>query len=414
VSAQNVRGQMNRPPLQGIRVIDLTTTFMGPYCTLLLAQMGADVIKVEAPEGDVVRYIGPQRHHGMGTIFLNANQGKRSISLDLKDERGRAVVDRLLAGADVFVTNMRPRAVAALDLSADRVRALNDKIIYCTLTGFGSNGPYREYPAYDDVIQAVSGLAHVQAGHGAQPGYVRTPVADKVAGLMGLSAILAALLGRTTSGTGQVVEVPMFETMAEFLLLDQQGGLIFDPPVGPAGYSRMATPFRRPYRTKDGYLGVVVYTDRQWRTFFELIGSPALADDPRFTSIAYRTQNIDALYQILETEMATRSSAEWMETLVLHNIPCTPVLSVTDLLTDEHLSAVDFFTTVDHPTEGRLRMPRLPVTFSNSAPHTVRPTPQLGEHGRELMNELGYADGEISALIAEGVLCDADGVEIGR
>ncbi|HEX9834823.1 MAG TPA: CoA transferase [Mycobacterium sp.] len=394
----------NPAPLQGVRVIDLTTTFMGPYCTLLLAQMGADVIKVEALDGDIVRYIGPERNHGMGTIFLNANQGKRSIALDLKDERGMAVMDRLLSGADVFVTNMRPRAVEKLNLTAERVRELNDRIIYCGLTGFGSKGPYREYPAYDDVIQAVCGLAYVQAGQDSPPSYVRTPVADKVAGLMGVGAILAALLGRVSSGTGQAVEVPMYETMAEFLLLDQQGGLVFDPPIGPPGYARMSTPFRKPYRTKDGYLGVVVYTDRQWLSFFDLIGQPELADDPRFATITARTHNIDALYQILEAEMSTRTNAEWTETLVLHNIPCTPVNTVTDLLSDKHLESVDFFTTVDHPTEGRLRMPRLPITFTDVDTEDQRPAPRLGEHGPDLLRELGYPAEEVASMVAAGVV----------
>jgi len=394
----------NPAPLQGVRVIDLTTTFMGPYCTLLLAQMGADVIKVEALDGDIVRYIGPERNHGMGTIFLNANQGKRSIALDLKDERGMAVMDRLLSGADVFVTNMRPRAVEKLNLTAERVRELNDRIIYCGLTGFGSKGPYREYPAYDDVIQAVCGLAYVQAGQDSPPSYVRTPVADKVAGLMGVGAILAALLGRVSSGTGQAVEVPMYETMAEFLLLDQQGGLVFDPPIGPPGYARMSTPFRKPYRTKDGYLGVVVYTDRQWLSFFDLIGQPELADDPRFATITARTHNIDALYQILEAEMSTRTNAEWTETLVLHNIPCTPVNTVTDLLSDKHLESVDFFTTVDHPTDGRLRMPRLPITFTDVDTEDQRPAPRLGEHGPDLLRELGYPAEEVASMVAAGVV----------
>lgn len=396
--------QAKPAPLRGIRVIDLTTTFMGPYCTLLLAQMGADVIKVEALDGDIVRYIGPERNHGMGTIFLNANQGKRSIALDLKDNRGMAVLERLLAGADVFVTNMRPRAVDKLNLTAERVRELNDRIIYCSLTGFGSKGPYREYPAYDDVIQAVCGLAYVQAGQDSPPSYVRTPVADKVAGLMGVSAILAALLGRASSGTGETVEVPMYETMAEFLLLDQQGGMVFDPPIGPTGYARMSTPFRKPYRTSDGYLGVVVYTDRQWLSFFDLIGRPELADDPRFETITARTRNIDALYQILEAEMSTRTSAEWTEILVLHNIPCTPVNTVADLLTDKHLETVDFFTSVDHPTEGRLRMPRLPITFTDVDTENQRPAPRLGEHGPELLRELGYSAGEVEAMVTAGVL----------
>ncbi|EHB58754.1 Formyl-CoA transferase [Mycolicibacterium rhodesiae JS60] len=398
-------GRSAKPaPLQGIRVVDLTTTFMGPYCTLLLAQMGADVIKVEAPDGDIVRYIGPERNHGMGTIFLNANQGKRSIALDLKDQRGMAVMERLLAGADVFVTNMRPRAVDKLNLTAARVRELNDRIIYCSLTGFGSKGPYRENAAYDDVIQAVCGLASVQAGEDSPPSYVRTPVADKVTGLMGVGAILAALLGRASSGTGQTVEVPMYETMAEFLLLDQQGGMVFDPPIGPTGYARTSSPFRKPYRTKDDYLGVVVYTDRQWLSFFDLIGQPELADDPRFDTITARTRNIDALYQILEAEMSTRTNAEWTETLVLHNIPCTPVNTVADLLVDKHLESVDFFTSVDHPTEGRLRMPRLPITFTDVDTETHRPAPRLGEHGPDLLRELGYPAEEVASLLGAGVV----------
>lgn len=404
----NAEPPENHAPLHGIRIVDLTTTFMGPYCTLLLAQMGADVVKVEAPEGDIVRYIGPERNRGMGTIFLNANQGKRSIALDLKDARGMAVMDRLLAEADVFVTNMRPRAAEGLNLTAQRVCALNDRLVYCSLTGFGSKGPYREYPAYDDVIQAISGLACVQADQDAPPSYVRTPIADKVAGLMGVGAILAALLGRASSGSGRVVEVPMFETMAEFLLLDQQGGLVFDPPMGPPGYSRMSTPFRKPYRTKDGYLGVVVYTDRQWLSFFDLIGRPVLAEDPRFGTITARTKNIDALYQILEEQLATRTCAEWSELLVLHNIPCTPVLSVADLLIDEHLEAVEFFTTVEHPTEGRLRMPRLPVTFSDVVAEKYRYAPRLGEHGPEVLSELGYRADEVAALVAARVVGGTD------
>jgi crotonobetainyl-CoA:carnitine CoA-transferase CaiB-like acyl-CoA transferase len=390
-------------PLHGVRVIDLTTTFMGPYCTLLLGQMGADVVKVEAPEGDIVRHIGPERNAGMGTIFLNANHGKRSIALDLKDGRGRQVMDRLLGDADIFVTNMRPRAVAALDLGFDRLSTLNPRLVYCTLTGFGSAGPYRDFPAYDDVIQAVSGLAVTQGDLG-PPAYVRTPIADKVSGLMGLAGVLAALVARNVTGTGQAIEVPMFETMAEFMLLDQLGGLVFDPPAGPPGYPRMASPYRKPYRTQDGYLGVVVYTDRQWRSFFELVGHPELADDPRFRSISGRTKNIDELYQLVEDKLAERSNTEWMDILSGLNIPCVPVLSVSDLLEDPHLDAVDFFQRVDHPTEGLLRLPRLPIGFSAAQLEPGAPAPRLGEHGPALAYELGYSEGEVDELIRLGVL----------
>jgi crotonobetainyl-CoA:carnitine CoA-transferase CaiB-like acyl-CoA transferase len=390
-------------PLHGVRVIDLTTTFMGPYCTLLLGQMGADVVKVEAPDGDIVRHIGPERNDGMGTIFLNANHGKRSIALDLKDDRGRQLMDRLLGDADVFVTNMRPRAVAALGLGFDRLSALNPRLVYCALTGFGSAGPYRDFPAYDDVIQAVSGLAVTQGDLG-PPEYVRTPIADKVSGLMGLGGILAALVARNATGAGQAVEVPMFETMAEFMLLDQLGGLVFDPPAGPPGYPRMASPYRKPYRTRDGYLGVVVYTDRQWRSFFELVGRPQLAEDPRFRSISGRTKNIDELYQLVEDKLAERSNSEWMETLSGLNIPCIPVLSVSDLLEDPHLEAVDFFHRVDHPTEGVLRLPRLPISFSAAQLEPGTPAPRLGEHGPTLAYELGYSEDEVDELIHLGVL----------
>jgi crotonobetainyl-CoA:carnitine CoA-transferase CaiB-like acyl-CoA transferase len=394
-------------PLVGIRVIDLTTTFMGPYCTLLLAQMGADVIKVEAPQGDIVRYIGPERHQGMGGIFLNANQGKRSVCLDLKDPRGREVMNRMLVDADVFVTNMRLKAIQKLGLTADRLCALNRRLVYCSLAGFGSGGLYRDFAAYDDVIQAVCGLADTQAD-AESAAYVRTPIADKVTGLMGVNAILAALLNRAVTGAGQSVEVPMFETMAEFMLLEQQGGMVFDPPLGPPGYPRTASPFRKPYRTTDGYLGVVVYTDRQWRSFFNLIGRPDLADEAKFGSISSRTNNIDELYQILESELARRSSAEWVDQLTELNIPCSRVLSIADLMVDPHLDEVRFFTSCDHPTEGRLRLARLPVMFGSARPADITPAPRLGEHGVAVLRELGFEDAELAELIRDGVLTQPD------
>jgi crotonobetainyl-CoA:carnitine CoA-transferase CaiB-like acyl-CoA transferase len=390
-------------PLAGLRVIDLSTTFMGPYCTLLLARMGADVVKVEAPGGDIVRYIGPERHPGMGTIFLNANHGKRSIVLDLKHIDGRALLDRLVDAADVFVTNMRPQAVTALGIGAEKLRAVNPGLIYCSLVGFGKEGPYRDLAAYDDVIQAVSGLAVVQ-GEPGPPSYVRSPVADKIVGLMGVSGILAALRAKERSGVGQLVEVPMFETMAEFMLLDQQGGHVFSPPIGPTGYPRTASPHRKPYRTLDGYLGVVVYTDRQWLSFFRLIDRLDLLDDERFTTITARTQHIDDLYQLVEQALLSRTNAEWLKELAELGIPCVPVLSTADLLEDEHLNAVNFFDEIDHPTEGHLKLPRLPMNFSADRPDPGRPAPRLGEHGYELLAELGIPDQEIRRLIEAGAV----------
>jgi crotonobetainyl-CoA:carnitine CoA-transferase CaiB-like acyl-CoA transferase len=390
-------------PLDGLRVLDLTTTFMGPYCTLLLAHMGADVIKVEAPGGDIVRNIGPERNPGMGTIFLNANHGKRSVVLDLKRPEGRATLDRLVESTDVLVSNMRPKAVDTLDIGPDRLRAVNDRLIYCSLTGFGAGGPYRDLAAYDDVIQAVSGLAAVQGAPG-QPAYVRTPVADKIVGIMGTTAILAAVAARERTGQGQLVEVPMFETMAQFMLLDQQGGHLFQPPIGPTGYSRTSSPFRKPYRTADGHVGVVVYTDRQWLSFFRLIDRLDLLEDPRFGTISARTRHIDDLYEIVEQALLTRSSAEWLELLAELGIPCVPILSTAELLDDEHLRAVNFFDYVEHPTEGALRMPRLPIGFSAHPATGGRPAPRLGEHGAQVLSELGVPDDEIEHLIEIGAL----------
>lgn len=391
-------------PLAGVTIVDLTTTFMGPYCTLLLAQMGADVIKIEAPDGDIVRYIGAGRNAGMGPIFLGANHGKRSVQLNLKRPAARDALLRIVAQSDVFVTNLRPAAATRLGLGYDELEATNSRLVYCSLTGFGGHGPYRDQAAYDDVIQAVSGLAAVQGGTGA-PAYVRTPIADKAVALFALGAITSALFARERTGRGQAVEVPMFESMAAFCLLDQQGGHVFDPPAGPVGYARTASPYRRPYRTADGYLGVVVYTDRQWFSFFELVGRPELANDPRFATITARTENVDELYQLVEAALPARTSADWKRDLEAVGIPCVPVLGIADLFDDPHLRAVDFFTTVEHPTEGPLTLPRMPVTFSNADPlPPARPAPRLGEHGAQVLREFGFAADEVQRLRDDDVL----------
>ncbi|MQA14878.1 MAG: CoA transferase [Pseudonocardiaceae bacterium] len=368
-----VTGQADGP-LAGVKVVDLTTTFMGPYCTLMMARMGADVLKVEAPGGDILRYVGDGRNPAMGPIFLNSNHGKRSIALDLKRGEGREVLLRLVAGSDVFVTNMRPDALWRLGLGYADIDTANPRCVYCTLPGFGSRGPYRDYAAYDDVIQAVSGIAAVQGGSDA-PSYVRTPIADKTVGLMGMGTILAALYQREQTGRGQAVEVPMFESMTAFSLLEQQGGHVFDPPTGPVGYSRTASPYRRPYRTADGYLGVVIYTDRQWLSFFDLIGRPELATEPRFRTITERTENIDELYQLIEAELPARSTEDWAADFEALGIPAVPVQGVAELFHDEHLRAVDFFEQIDHPSEGRLTLARLPMSFSTNPQPQQRPAP---------------------------------------
>ncbi|WP_413098255.1 CaiB/BaiF CoA transferase family protein [Streptomyces sp. Inha503] len=395
-------------PLAGVRVIDVSSTFMGPYCTMLLAQWGAEVIKVEAPGGDVVRKIGDVRGTSMGPVFLNVNRGKRSVLLDLKQDGGRAVLERLVAGADVVVHNLRPEAAERLGLSADAVLRANPRAVHCAFRGFAAGGPYADRPAYDDVIQAASGMAAVQGGAGGAE-YVRTAAADKTVGLMGAAAVLAALRGRDATGEGQVVEVPMLETMAGFMLLEQQGGWVFDPPAGPAGYARTASPHRRPCRTKDGHLAVMIYTDAQWRAFFACIGRPELAGEPKYRTIRERTEHIDELYALLNAEMATRTTDEWLAELERRDVPAARVNTVTDLFTDPHLTATGFFEKVDHPSEGPLRLPRQPVRFGPAPfpgdhgermPHA----PLLGEHSLDVAREAGLDEHEIERLVTSGAL----------
>ncbi|RZT84579.1 crotonobetainyl-CoA:carnitine CoA-transferase CaiB-like acyl-CoA transferase [Pseudonocardia sediminis] len=389
-------------PLDGVRVVDLTTTFLGPYTTMLMARMGADVIKVETRDGDVLRDVGTGRHPGMGPIFLTANHGKRSIALDLKSPGGRAAMRRLVAGADAFVTNMRPDAVERLGLGPDELTAADGRLVYVALRGFGAEGPYRDRAAYDDVIQAASGLAAVQGGDG-DPAYVRSVVADKAVAVMGLAAVNAALFARERTGRGGFVEVPMFESMVSFLMLEQQNARVLDPD-GACGYSRTASPNRRPYRTADGFLGVMVYTDKQWLSFFELIGRPELAHTPRYSTITGRTEHIDELYGLVAEALPARTNAEWVAAMEPLGIPVQPVLSPDDLLADEHLRAVELFEQVAHPSEGTLTLPRLPMSFDGEHAAPVRGAPRLGEHGADVLREAGLDDAEIEHLRADGVL----------
>ena len=384
-------------PLDGVKVVDLTTTFMGPYCTLLLAQMGAAVVKVEAPSGDVLRSVGEGRSASMGPIFVNANRGKRSVVLDLKEPEAQEALLRLAEDCDVFVHNMRPSAAGRLRVDAASVLGRNPSLIHCTFRGFG-DGPYADHAAYDDVVQAVSGVAATQ-GRDGEPEYVVTPIADKSVGLAGLAAVLAALYRRARSGGGEAITVPMFEFMVSYMLVEQQGGLVYEPPVGPSGYARTASPQRRPYPTKDGHVAVMVYTDAQWMRFFDLAGRADLADDPRFASIGSRTRHIDELYGLLADALAERTTEEWLRLLGGAGIPVMPIRSIDGLFEDEHLLSTAFFEHVDHPTEGALRQSRFPIAFERGAGDPP-PTPRLGQHTREVLAEHGFSAGEIDRLAA--------------
>lgn len=358
-------------PLQGIRVLDLSTVVAGPYAGQILGDMGAEVIKVEPPQGDIMRAAGPARSPGMGAAFLNSNRNKSGLVLDLKQPDDRARLADLARTADVVLQNMRPAAARRLGIAHEDLAPLNPRLVYCAIVGYGQDGPYADRPAYDDIIQAAAGWSALEAQVGDAPRYAPTIVADKTTALYAVGAINAALLHAARTGEGQYVEVPMFEVMASFLLVEHLGGRTFVPPEGPAGYARLLSRHRRPYPTRDGHLSVLPYTATHWRRFFELAGRMDWAQDPRLADDATRAGIIDELYGRLAACLPERTSAEWMAVLPASDIPCSPVNGVDDLLADAHLAAVDFFVPARHPTEGDVLTVRSPVRFSRT-PCAVR------------------------------------------
>ena len=396
-------------PLHGTRIIDMTSVLMGPFASQALGDMGADVVKVEAPQGDVVRQIGPGRHDDMGPIFLNTNRNKRSIVLDLKQPAGLQVIKRLLADADVLMYNVRPQAMARLGLDYETVSAINPRLVYAGLFGFGQDGPYAARPAYDDLIQGASTLPHLIArAGGGQPRYVPTAMADRIVGITAVGAILASLLARERTGRGDRVDIPMFETMVGFVLGDHLGGLTFEPPLDAGGYARQLSPERRPYRTKDGYICALVYNDKQWEGFLKAIGRESLMqEDARFATFSNRSRNIDHVYGLLGGIFEERTTAEWMRLLEEADVPFMPMHDLQSVLKDPHLVATGFFGDVEHPTEGRIRTMRAPATWKNNQPDAPRPAPRHGEHSLELLRQAGFATQEIEQLIATGAVREA-------
>ena len=371
-------------PLNGVRVVDLTTLIMGPWATQILGDLGADVIKVEPEAGDPLRHVGPMRNPGMGPLFLQANRNKRSILLNLKEEAGMQKLRELMADADVLISNVRPQAMARLGLDYASATKINPAIIYCSTVGYGEGGPNAGAPAFDDLMQAASGFAGIFAQIDGKPRYAPTNFCDRVTGLYAVIAIQAALYHRRLTGEGQQIEVPMFETMADFVLADHLYGRAFLPPLGEGGYPRLLSRTRGPYATRDGYIAVMVYTDAQWRRLGELIGRPRLIDeDERFRNLQTRTNNAEAAGQLLTEEMAGKTTEEWLAALKTADIPASPVNSLDDLLRDPHLQAVNFFREVQHPGEGTLLVPRSPLTFSRTPLETGRHAPRLGEHNSE-------------------------------
>ncbi len=385
-------------PLAGIRVIDVTIAVLGPVATQILGDMGAEVIKVETADGDPTRYLDPARHPGMASYFLNVNRNKKSVVLDLTRPAAQAAILRLAATADVFMHNLRPGAATRLGIDYPAISGANPRIVYAWASGYRPDSSSRDRAAFDDVIQGESGLAALNKGADGEPRYVPMVVCDKVCGHVLAGAVGMALFERERSGKGQEVHVPMMETMSAFTLVDHLWHGVFGEPEKGLGYPRMLTPYRRPYATRDGHVCLLATTDRQWRNLFAAIERAELADDPRFSTIAQRTANIDELYTLLAAEMRGRTTEEWQARLDRFDVPNGGVNDLKGLLADPYLRDTGFFQPLDHPSEGKLVTMAIPTSFSRSPGEVRLPPPRLGEHNAEILGEIGYDAREISEI----------------
>jgi crotonobetainyl-CoA:carnitine CoA-transferase CaiB-like acyl-CoA transferase len=383
-------------PLKGFRILDLTTVLFGPFGAQTLGDWGAEVIKVETLTGDTWRTSGQFRNRGMSGQFMAVNRNKRSIALDLKHPDGKAVLRRLIPTADALVSNIRPAGLARLGFGYETCRDLNPRLVYAVATGFGQDGPWRARPAFDEIIQAASGFASAM-GSDDEPAFVPSLVGDKICGMALTSAVTAALLHRERTGQGQMVEVPMLETLAAFNSIEMFGGLAFVPPIGPSGYKRMKA--RKPVRTKDGWLTMLPYSGANWCAFFEAVGHPECIEDFSVRDPVLRARNVDKLYERVRAIAPDRTTAEWEELLLRIDVPHTAFAKLTEIAEQPHLKAVRLFPELDHPTEGRIRQARPPARFSESPAGIHRMAPRLGEHTREILHEAGFAADEIDRLV---------------
>ena len=398
---------MSGGPLEGVRVIDLTSVVVGPLATQILADHGAEVIKVESTAGDLVRIMnGRSVTPGMGAKFLHLNRNKRSIVLDLKQPAGHAALLRLIAGADVMLWNLRPQSMARMKLSYDNVRAVNPKIIYCGMFGFGQDGRYRDKPAYDTIIQGAGGMAALNERAGGEPRYVPMVVADKAVGLIAVQMIAMALYGRTRTGQGCSIEIPMFENLVKFVLEEHLYLKTFVPPLGETGDPRLLDPGNRPIPTKDGHICISANTNEQAFAFFEAIGRPELKSDPRFNSVEARYRNVAEYFRLRVDALKQKTTAEWLKLLESGDVPAMPYHTLDSLLEDPHLADAGFFELKDHPTEGRTRSMRLPNKWSSGTRRDWTPAPKLGQHSVEILREAGYDAAAIEAMVASGATLD--------
>lgn len=392
--------QAAKGPLDGIVVIDLSSVVVGPVCSLTLADHGAEVIKVESPDGDLMRQLGGgARNPGMTGKFMNFNRNKKSICIDLKNPSGQEVMYQLISKADVFITNMRLGALEKLGLDFATLQARNPRLIYCQMLAFGRGGTYFNRPAYDTVIQSSAGFAGTFEKSSGEPRFVPMVVTDHITGLVSAQAIGFALYRRTQQGVGELLEIPMFETAAAFVLREHMGSMSFEPPIGPIGDARVLDKNNRPAKTADGYISISPNTDAQAFAFFAAIGKPELKEDPRFCNVSVRTKNSEAYYELRSNSLQTKTSAQWIEIFEKSDIPCMRYNALEDLLKDPHLLDVGFLEDIEHPSEGTIKQIGLTNQFSGGMRSEFLPAPRLGENTREIMQQFGFSQLQIEQAI---------------
>lgn len=394
---------MSQPsgPLAGITVLDLTSVLYGPYASQTLGDWGAEVIKIEPLTGDTWRYSGQFRNRGMSGQFMAVNRNKRSLALDLKQPDGKSVLQRLIATADVLLTNIRPAALARLGFGYEACQQINSRLVYAAATGFGQDGPWAARPAFDEVIQASSGFASAM-GSDDEPAFVPSLVADKICGLTLAAAVSAALVHRERTGKGQMVEVPMLETITAFNSIEMLGGHAFDPPIGPAGYKRMKE--RRPVRTRDGWLTMLPYSGDNWCIFFEAVGHPECIERFAVRDAVARAKNIDQIYTKMAEIAITRTTAEWEELLLRIDVPHAAFAKITEIAEQPHLKAVGMIATLDHPSEGKIRQARPSARFSETPAEIHRMPPRLGEHSQAILREADFTEEDVASMIEKKVV----------
>ena len=386
-------------PLSGLKVLELTSVVLGPWAAQIIADMGADVIKIEAPFGDSNRQLGASKNPGMAALYLSNNRNKRSLVLDLKQESARDALLAIVKDCDVFLHNNRPQVMTKLRLEYEDIKSVNENIIYCGTYGYSKDGPYGEKGALDDSIQAVSGVAALNELVLGEPRYLPTVVADKTTAITVVYSILAALFHRERTGVGQEIEVPMFETMVSFVMAEHIWGEVFEPKLGDAGYTRLMSHHRKPYKTKDGYIAVLPYMNNHWQTFCEKAEREDLIEDERFKDLSSRVKNIDDTYSETGKILATKTTQEWLDIFAGTKVPVIVVNSLEDLFHDPHLEAVDFWKSFDHPTEGQLKMPGFPSKFSKTPASIRKHAPKLGEHSKEILAEAGIDEETINKML---------------